>query len=135
MIFQYQTEYKTKHQIMKNKLFWLFLDYDLKLHNCIMFFFTWIFGLRIYSLASLEVFRLLGLYILDVVGLSWIQHGNQKLLISIRKILLILRNFQNPLSPDFFKDVSFHVSFHAKFGYMGCCDFSINNPQNTCLVT
>ena len=38
------------------------------------------------------------------------------------------------LSPDFFKDVSFHVSFHVKFGYMGCCDFSINNPQNTCLV-
>ena len=30
-------------------------------------------------------------------------------------------------SPDFFKDVSFHVSFHVKFGYMGCCDFSINN--------
>ena len=26
------------------------------------------------------------------------------------------------------KDVSFHVSFHDKFGYMGCCDFSINNP-------
>ena len=38
-------------------------------------------------------------------------------------------------SPNFLKDVSFHVSFHAKFGYMGCCDFSINNPQNTCLVT
>ena len=36
---------------------------------------------------------------------------------------------------DFFKDVSFHVSFHDKFGYMVCCDFSINNPQNTCLVT
>ena len=39
------------------------------------------------------------------------------------------------LSPDFFKDVSFHVSFHVKFGNMGCCDFSINNPQNRCLVT
>ena len=25
-------------------------------------------------------------------------------------------------SPDFFKDVSFHVSFHVKFGNMGCCD-------------
>ena len=37
--------------------------------------------------------------------------------------------------PDFFKDVSFHVSFHVKFGYMRFCDFSINNPQNTCLVT
>ena len=29
-----------------------------------------------------------------------------------------------------FKDVSFQV----KFGYMGCCDFSINNPQYKCLV-
>ena len=29
----------------------------------------------------------------------------------------------------------FHASFHVKFGYMRCCDFSINNPQNTCLVT
>ena len=38
-------------------------------------------------------------------------------------------------SSDFFKDVSFHVSFHVKFCYSGCCDFSINNPQNTCLVT
>ena len=38
-------------------------------------------------------------------------------------------------SPDFFKDVSFHVSFHFKFGNMGCCDFSNNNPRNTCLVT
>ena len=28
-----------------------------------------------------------------------------------------------------------NVSFHVKFVYMGCCDFSINNPQNTCLVT
>ena len=27
-------------------------------------------------------------------------------------------------SPDSLKDVSFDVSFHAKFGYMGCCDFS-----------
>ena len=34
----------------------------------------------------------------------------------------------------FFKDISFHVSFHVKFGYVGHCDFSINNPQNTCLV-
>ena len=25
---------------------------------------------------------------------------------------------------------SFHVSFQVKFGYMGCFDFSINNPQN-----
>ena len=33
-------------------------------------------------------------------------------------------------SPTFFKDVPFYV----KFGYMGCCDFSISNPQNTCLV-
>ena len=39
------------------------------------------------------------------------------------------------LSPDFFIDVSFHVSFYIKFGYMGCCDFSSNNLQNTCLVT
>ena len=38
-------------------------------------------------------------------------------------------------SPDFFKDVSFNVSFHIKFGNMRCCDFSINNPQNSCLVT
>ena len=38
-------------------------------------------------------------------------------------------------SPNFFKDVSFHVSFHVKFGNMGCCDFSIDNSQNTCLVT
>ena len=35
----------------------------------------------------------------------------------------------------FFKDESFHVSFQVKFGYMGCCDFSINNPQNVCLDT
>ena len=39
------------------------------------------------------------------------------------------------LTPNFFKDVSFHFSFHVKFRYMGCCDFSINNPQNTCFVT
>ena len=39
------------------------------------------------------------------------------------------------LSPDFFKDVSFHVSFHVKFGNMRCCYFSINNPQNSCLIT
>ena len=32
------------------------------------------------------------------------------------------------LPPDFLK----YVSFHVKFGYMGFCDFSINN---TCLVT
>ena len=38
-------------------------------------------------------------------------------------------------SPDFFKGVSFHVLFHVKFGNMRCCDFSINNPQNSCLVT
>ena len=44
-------------------------------------------------------------------------------------------------SSNFLKDVSFHVSFHflfhvlfhVKFGYIGCCDFSINDPQNTCL--
>ena len=36
--------------------------------------------------------------------------------------------------PVFLKDVSFHVSFNVKFGYMGSCDFSITNPQNTCLV-
>ena len=29
----------------------------------------------------------------------------------------------------------FHVSFHVKFGYIGSCNFSINNLQNTCLVT
>ena len=48
------------------------------------------------------------------------------------------------VSPDFFKAVSFHVvywplecnhQFHVKFGNMRCCDFSINNPQNSCLVT
>ena len=33
-------------------------------------------------------------------------------------------------SPDFLKDVSFHV----KFGNVGYCDFSINNSQNSCLV-
>ena len=38
-------------------------------------------------------------------------------------------------SPEFFKDVSFHVSCYVKFGHMGCCDFGINNPQNLCLVT
>ena len=38
-------------------------------------------------------------------------------------------------TPNFFKDESFNISFHVKFGYMGCCDFSINNPQNTSLVT
>ena len=32
------------------------------------------------------------------------------------------------------KDVSFHVSFHVKFRYMGCCDFSIDNPENIFLV-
>ena len=37
--------------------------------------------------------------------------------------------------PNFFTDVSFHVSFHVKFGNMGCCDISINNPQNSGLVT
>ena len=31
-------------------------------------------------------------------------------------------------TPNFFKDVSFHVSFHVKFGYVVCCDFSIDNP-------
>ena len=39
------------------------------------------------------------------------------------------------VSPDFFKAVSFHVSFHVKFRNMRCCDYSINNPQNSCLVT
>ena len=36
----------------------------------------------------------------------------------------------------------YHFMFHFMsslvqnwFGNMGCCDFSINNPQNTCLVT
>ena len=38
-------------------------------------------------------------------------------------------------SPNFFKGVSFHVSFHVKFGNMRCCDFNINNPQNSCLDT
>ena len=27
------------------------------------------------------------------------------------------------------------VSFFVNFGYMGCCDFSINNPKNTCFIT
>ena len=39
------------------------------------------------------------------------------------------------LLPEFFKDVSFHVSFRVKFGNMRCCNFSINNSQNSCLVT
>ena len=34
-----------------------------------------------------------------------------------------------------FFHVTFHVSFDVKFGYMGFCDFSTNNPQNSCLVT
>ena len=50
-------------------------------------------------------------------------------------MLVHFKSYVSKQSPDFFKDVSFHVSFHVKFGYMGCCDFSINNPQNTCLVT
>ena len=29
-------------------------------------------------------------------------------------------------SSDLLKDVQFHVNF----GYMGCCDFSIDNPEN-----
>ena len=30
----------------------------------------------------------------------------------------------------------YHFMFHhVKFGYMGCCDFRINHPQKTCLVT
>ena len=32
--------------------------------------------------------------------------------------------------PNFFTDVSFHVSFHVKFGNMGCYDFSINNRSS-----
>ena len=36
-------------------------------------------------------------------------------------------------SNDFFK--FFHISFYVKFRYMRCCDFRINDPQNTCLVT
>jgi hypothetical protein len=39
-----------------------------------------------------------------------------------------------PAPQSFLLDVSFHVSFHVKFGYMGWCDFNINNSQNTCLV-
>ena len=38
-------------------------------------------------------------------------------------------------SPGFFKEVSFHVPFHVKFGNLRCYDFSANNPQNSCLVT
>ena len=30
-------------------------------------------------------------------------------------------------SPKLFKDALFHITF----GNVGCCDFSINNPQNT----
>ena len=37
--------------------------------------------------------------------------------------------------PDFFKDVSYHVSFRVKFDNMRCCAFSINNPYNSCVVT
>ena len=33
---------------------------------------------------------------------------------------------QNKHACNFFKDVSFYVSFHVKFGNMRCCDFSIN---------
>ena len=36
---------------------------------------------------------------------------------------------------QFFKHISFHVSFYVKFGNTGCCDSSINNPPNSCLVT
>ena len=31
--------------------------------------------------------------------------------------------------------MSFHVSFHVKFGNMRCCHFSINNPQTSSLNT
>ena len=51
------------------------------------------------------------------------------------KLLYSISKHNAGLSTDLLEDVSFHVSFHVKFGYMGCCDFSINNPQNTCLVT
>ena len=39
----------------------------------------------------------------------------------------VIIKFKNKFSPDFFKDVSFPVSFHIKFGYMGCFDFSNDN--------
>ena len=39
------------------------------------------------------------------------------------------------ISPNLIKGVSFHISFHVKFGNMRFCNFSINNPQNSCLVT
>ena len=45
------------------------------------------------------------------------------------KIDVCLRREEQRQLPDFLKDISFHVSFHVKFGYMGCCDFSINSPQ------
>ena len=44
-------------------------------------------------------------------------------------------DYQNLTGNHLIKVVSFHVSFHVKFGNMGCCDFSINNPQNSYLVT
>ena len=62
--------------------------------------------------------KLLGIYKCIAI-ISGIQCNNKDISQAIRR------------SPDFFKDVSFHV----KFDYMGCCDFSINNPENTCLVT
>ena len=38
-------------------------------------------------------------------------------------ILNVIENFGFKFTPNFFKDhVSYHVSFHDKFGYMGCCD-------------
>ena len=49
-------------------------------------------------------------------------------------LLPLCDKIKKPATPDFFKDLSFHVSFHVKFGIMRCCDFSINNPQNSCFV-
>ena len=39
----------------------------------------------------------------------------------------VIIKFKKKFSPDFFKDASFPVSFHIKFGYMGCFDFSNDN--------
>ena len=57
----------------------------------------------------------------------WLSLGqNTKVIIKFKK---------KKLSPDFFKDIAFHVSFHIKLGYMRYFDFSIDNPQKTCSVT
>ena len=69
-------------------------------------------------------------------SISFSYPNNYKFIVISRDTSSTLnRKYSITLSPTFLKDLSFHVSFHVIFGYMRCCDFSINNLQNTCLVT